>query len=218
MSLLENVVSQVLKSGLGSAAAQPQNTGLGGLLDSLLGSQAQVGGLVGQMAGGNNAQLAGALGSLLGGNQNMGAGQLGSVLGQVLGGQKQQGFNKKTLLIALLPVVLGYIQKNGGLSGMMNALSGSGLGQKAQAWIQSIDTDNNGLDIDDVKRLFGREEIEGVCRETGASETEVCQGIADLLPTVVNELTPNGTLDSEAQADAEISDMLSAFTKANTTK
>lgn len=223
MSLLQNIITQVAQNALTGGQTQQQNSGLGGMLGSVLGGQSQqnsgLSGMLGQVVasqlGGGQAQggLGGMLGSLLGGGQtrqNVPASDLGSVLGQVLGSQSAQqkgGFNKNTLLLALIPIVLGYIQKNGGLSGVLAKFQGSGLGNKAQSWV-NIDTDNDGLDTQDVMSLFGKDEINRACQQTGASETEVCQGIAELLPQVMNDLTPNGDLATENEANAEISQIL----------
>ena len=207
MSLLQNIVGQVLKNAIQTQPTQQPNanqSGLGGLLGSVLGSQ---------MGGRQSSGLESVLGGLLGNSrQNTSAGDLGSVLGSVLGqgglsrgGLPQQsgGFNKSTLLLALLPVVLAYIQKNGGLSGVLGKFSNNGMGNQAQSWV-NIDTDNDGIDAGDIQRLFGEQEIQAACAQTGASESEVCQGIAELLPKVVNDLTPQGDLSTEQQANDEI--------------
>ena len=200
--------------GLANSMGQSQQpssanqAGLGGLLGSVLGSQ---------MGGRQSSGLESVLGGLLGNSrQNTSAGDLGSLLGSVLGqggmargGLPQQsgGFNKSTLLLALLPVVLAYIQKNGGLSGVLGKFSNNGMGNKAQSWV-NIDTDNDGIDAGDIQRLFGEQEIQAACAQTGASESEVCQGIAELLPKVVNDLTPQGDLSTEQQANDEIAQIL----------
>ena len=225
MSLLQNIIAQVAQSTLNQntptgGQPQQQNSAIGTLLDSVLGSQTQqnttLSGVLGQVLG-NSQQtqngLSGVLSSLLGGgqtHQNIPARDLGSVLGQILSSQSAEqkgGFNKNTLLLALIPIVLGYIQKNGGLSGVLAKFQGSELASKAQSWV-NIDTDNDGLDAQDVMSLFGKDEINRACQQTGASETEVCQGIAKLLPQVMNDLTPNGNLATESEANAEINQIL----------
>lgn len=236
MSLLQNIVGQVLKNAIQTQPTQQPNvnqSGLGGLLGGLANSmgqsqqpsspnQAGLGGLLGsvlgsQMGGRQSSGLESVLGGLLGNSrQNTSAGDLGSVLGSVLGqgglargGLPQQsgGFNKSTLLLALLPVVLAYIQKNGGLSGVLGKFSNNGMGNKAQSWV-NIDADNDGIDAGDIQRLFGEQEIQAACAQTGASESEVCQGIAELLPKVVNDLTPQGDLSTEQEANDEIAQIL----------
>lgn len=229
MSLLENIVKQVAQNALNAnQSKQSQNQDvLGGLLGSVLGGQQSnqnsgLGGILGQVVasqlGGNqannqaNSGLGGLLGGLLGGQQQQtNPSDLGSVLGGLLGATNNNrssgGFNKNTLLLALLPVVLSYIQKNGGLSGVLAKFNGNGLGNKAQSWV-NVDTDNDGLDADDVLGLFGRDEINQVCEQTGASQNDVCQGIAELLPQVVNDLTPAGGLQHESEANQEIAEIL----------
>ena len=81
------------------------------------------------------------------------------------------------------------------------------MGNKAQSWV-NIDADNDGIDAGDILRLFGEQEIQAACAQTGASESEVCQGIAELLPKVVNDLTPQGDLSTEQQANDEIAQIL----------
>lgn len=110
MSLLQNIVGQVLKNAIQTQPTQQPNanqSGLGGLLGGLANSM----GRSQQPSSPNQAGLGGLLGNS---RQNTSAGDLGSVLGQgglARGGLPQQsgGFNKSTLLLALLPVVLAYI-------------------------------------------------------------------------------------------------------------
>lgn len=233
MSLLQSIVTQVVKNALtdnDQPRQQTQQGGLGGLLGGLTGqsqgnSNAGLGGILGQVAnqmGGSSASQSGGLGGLLGGILGGQSSQsrpqasptdLGSILGGVLGSQSAQrrsqgGFNKSTLLLALLPVVLAYIQSNGGLSGVLAKFQGNGLENKAQSWV-GIDTDNDGLDAQDILGLFGQDKVNEVCQQTGASQTEVCQGIAELLPQVVNDLTPHGDVQTdENEANQEISQIL----------
>lgn len=226
MSLLQSIVTQVVTNAISGNQPQQQG-GLGGLLGGLAGGQSNsgLGGMLGNVVasqmGGNqsNAGLGGLLGGLLGGQkQNQSAGDLGSILGSVLGSQSQAqsqggGFNKGMLLLALLPIVLGFIQSNGGLSGVLAKFSGNGLDSKAQSWV-NIDTDNDGLDAQDIMGLFGQDTINQACQQTGASQDQVCQGIAELLPQVVNDLTPQGNLQNEQEANNEISEILAQLQKA----
>ena len=232
MSLLQSIVTKVVQNALTTNQPQqpqsPQQGGLGGLLGGLSGNQANagLGGVLGSVVasqlGGNqaNSGLGGVLGSVLGGqnqNRNTSAGDLGSILGSVLGSQSQAqskagGFNKSTLLLALLPIVLAYIQQNGGLSGVLAKFSNNGLDNKAKSWV-NIDVDNDGIDAKDIMRLFGQEKISEVCQQTGADQDQVCQGIAELLPEVVNELTPQGNLQNEQEANNEISEILAQLKK-----
>lgn len=223
MSLLQNIIVQVAQNALTGNQPKPSQD-LGGLLGGLTGqSNNALGGLLGQVVAsqitGNQAQsgLGGLLGSMLGNQPQKQANpaDLGNILGQVLGSQTKKGeFNKSTLLLALLPIVLGYIQSNGGLSGVLTKFQGNGLDKKAQSWV-NIDVDNDGIDAGDIVRLFGQDTINQACEQTGASQNDVCQGIAELLPQVMNDLTPHGNVTTdESQANQEIAEILAQFQKA----
>lgn len=225
MSLLQSVLTQVLQSAVNNNQNTNQQTqnpsaDLGGLLGSVLGGQAQsqgsqggLGDLLGGVLGGqaqsqaNNSPLGGLLGGLLGGQNQTQNPNLGGLLGSVLGGGQSGGINKAALLAALLPIVLSFIQKNGGLSGVLAKLSGQGMDQKVQSWV-NVDQDNDGIDAADVQRLFGDSEIANACQATGASQEQVCQGIAELLPQVVDGLTPTGDLQAEQSVNDEIDQLL----------
>lgn len=234
MSLLQNIVGEVLKTAVQNQQSVPNqaqnqsNSGLGGLIGGIASAVGQssnqsgdnnaLGGLLGGVLGSNTqgGALESVLGGLLGGqNTNANPSDLGGVLAGVLGGSKGQfaqnlGSNKGVLLVALLPVVLSFIQKNGGLGGVLGKFSANGLDDKAKSWV-NLDTDNDGLDAGDVARLFDdqQEQIEQVCQKTGVGKSEAYQGIADLLPKVMSDLTPNGDLSDENQANDEISQILS---------
>lgn len=199
MSLLQNLVVGAIQNSL-NQNSQPSNQGLGGLL----------GGLAGQLPGQTqNAGLGGVLGQVLGGQRQNSPADLGGILGQVLGTTQGRGNNKSALMVALLPLVLGYIQKNGGLSGMLGKMQALGLSGEAQSWVAK--GGNRALGADKVQHLFDNQDIEQVCQATGASRDSVCQGLAELLPNVVNELTPKGDLTDEPVANSEIGDILAHF-------
>lgn len=223
MSLLQSIVTQVVQNAVqDDQRIHQQQGGLDGLIGGLMGQNQNkntslLDGVLGQVLGNQgNSQggLGGLLGGLLGGGsqtRQASPTDLGDVLGSLLGSHSkihQGGFNKSSLLLALLPIVLGYIQKNGGLSGVFTKFQGNGLGSQAKSWM-SIDVDNDGIDADDVARLFGNKEIDEVVNKTGASELEVRQGIAELLPKIVNDLTPHGSAEvDEREANAEIDQIL----------
>ncbi len=120
MTNLSNIVEILAKQALGANQQSNQSQGgLGGILGSVLGQ-----------LGGNNQQSAqGGLGDIL-----------GSVLGQ-LGGQQQRSAagasGTQSLLIAVLPLVLAWIQKQGGLQGALDKLKGQGLTSQVDDWVST---------------------------------------------------------------------------------
>lgn len=228
MSLLGNLVSQVARRAMDPEDAQrnpvnqrinPRRTGgLGDILGSVLSGGNQSAGYNPQQyerrSADNGFGLDDIIGGLTGGKQrggmSSGTGGLGDILGSVLGGQTTRGgFGGKGMLIAaLMPMVLSWIKRNGGLSGALSKITGMGYEKQARSWLSTNELNDN-LDPNDINRLFDDSEIQQVAAHTGANEIEVRQGLAELLPEVMNQLTPNGNLDNEPEANEEIDQIIS---------
>ncbi|WP_201531094.1 MULTISPECIES: YidB family protein [unclassified Psychrobacter] len=228
MSLLGNLVSQVARSAMDPKDAQrnpvnqrinPRRTGgLGDILGSVLGGSNQSAGYNPQQyerrSADNGFGLDDIIGGLTGGKQrggmSSGTGGLGDILGSVLVGQTTRGgFGGKGMLIAaLMPMILSWIKRNGGLSGALSKITGMGYEKQARSWLSTNELNDN-LDPNDINRLFDDSEIQQVAAHTGANEIEVRQGLAELLPEVMNQLTPNGNLDNEPEANEEIDQIIS---------
>ncbi|MBP2280131.1 uncharacterized protein YidB (DUF937 family) [Psychrobacter sp. PL19] len=236
MSLLGNLVSQVARSAIDSEDAQrnpinqritPRRTGgLGDILGGVLtGSRNQPRDYNPQQydrQADNGFGLDDILGGLIAGNSSgnsdgnqrgsisAGSGGLGDILGSVLGGQGNKGgFGGKGMLVAaLMPMVLSWIQRNGGLSGALSKIIGLGYDNQARSWMSNQELNDN-LDPNEINRLFDEQEIQQVAAHTGANEMEVRQGLSELLPEVMNQLTPQGNLDNETEANQEIDQIIS---------
>ena len=227
MSLLGNLITQVARQAMDPEDAkrnpinqrvEPRRTGgLGDILGSVLGGSSVQSNTSAPSGGGFGMDdiLGSVLKSQMGGSNAGGAGGLGSILGSVLGGgntggtaRSGMGGGKGMLVAALMPIVLSWIQRNGGLSGALSKIQGMGNSNQVQSWM-STDQENENLDPNEIDRLFDSQEIQQVAQQTGADESEVRQGISELLPEVFNQLTPTGGLDKEQEANNEINEILS---------
>lgn len=219
MSLLGNLVTQAVSQAMDSQDTKrnPVNKGvessstggLGDILGSVLGDNSNK--QANSSTQDNGFGLDDIVGGMLGGQSGGATGGLGSILGSVLGGGNTaagSGSSKSILVAALIPIALNWIQSNGGLSGALNKVQQMGFGSEVQSWM-STEQQNQKLDPNQITQLFDQKEINQVSQQTGADETEVRQGLAELLPEVVNQLTPNGGLDQEQQANSEINEILS---------
>ena len=141
-----------------------------------------------QVLGGNNNQggsggLADMLGGLLGGGgqqQQGGAGGLGDLLGGLLGGGQAQQAGT---------------QVAGGLGGLIDLLNNSGLGDQVQSWIGT--GENQTVSAEQIQATLGQADTLGqIAQDAGVSEQEAAGGLAELLPGLINKLTPNGQIDA----------------------
>ncbi len=239
MGLLTSLVTQVAQSAIQSkmgqskmgGQSQADMGGLGNIFGNVLG-----GGVQQPQMQSNGFGLDDIIGMAMNQNQGMSqGGVLGQVLGSVLGGrmggglsggmgnnvgvnqfpQSQSGFGGKGMLMAaLLPIALMFIQRNGGLSGAFNKIQNMGFGHQANSWM-SADQSNQPLDANDINQLFDNDELAQVAAQTGVEQSEVRQSMAELLPQLFDNLTPNGDTQTESQANKEISDILAQLGKAN---
>lgn len=199
MTNLSNIVEILAKQALGANQQSNQSQGgLGGILGSVLGQ-----------LGGNNQQSAqGGLGGIL-----------GSVLGQ-LGGHQQRSAagasGRQSLLIAVLPLVLAWIQKQGGLQGALDKLKGQGLTSQVEDWVSTGLGENAQVQPDQVQNLFDDADVEQVAQQTQTPKSAIYGAIASVLPQVIDSLTPQGgnTNPQEANNDIQqVMNLVSGFLK-----
>lgn len=170
-----------------------------GLLDSVLGNvlgsalrqgQTQPSQGAGMDAGLMAALLPVVLSMLKG--QQGGAGGLGDVLGNVLGGGR--------------PAPAGGMGGFGGLGELLEQFQRAGLGQQASSWVST--GRNMPISADDIGRVFGNDMLAQIARQAGVSPRDASAGLAELLPRLIDGLTPQGCLPDRMQLDAGLDDLL----------
>jgi len=186
MTDLTNIVEILAKQALGGQ--QQSQGGLGGILGSVL-------------SGGQQQSQQNGLGGIL-----------GSVLGNLTGGQQQApqantGFNASSLLIAVVPLVLGWIQQNGGLQGALAKLHGAGLGSQVQSWVDPSQG-NSGVNVGQIQSLFGDQQVEQVAQQANVPTNEVYGAISTVLPQIIDSLTPQGDSTNHNEANGDIQNVL----------
>lgn len=135
----------------------------------------------GDTGGGGGGGLGDILGDVLGGGAGAGGrrggGGLGDVLGGALGGGSRSG---------------GAGGGMGGLGELLEQFQRAGLGRQAQSWVST--GANAAIGPAEVEQVFGHETLGDIARQAGLSEQETAQGLAQLLPEVVDKVTPDGTV------------------------
>ena len=136
--------------------------------------------------GGLGGGLGGVLGSVFGGNADAGEG--GARGGSPVGGS--------ALLAMLLPLAMQWVQRNGGIGALLERFRQKGYSQQAASWVST--GENEPLDPQAVSEVIGTEELSRLSQQLGASDEEVAGGLARILPQVVDRLTPQGDVPSDA--------------------
>jgi uncharacterized protein YidB (DUF937 family) len=131
-------------------------------------------------------------------------GLLDSLLGGLMqGGQgsPQQGNSGMgamggAALAAVVPVVLQLLQRNGGLSGMLQQMQQTGYGQQAQSWIGT--GQNQSIPPDAISQIFGQGQLSQIAQQLGMSHQEAASTMAQALPQVVDHMTPQGSVPADS--------------------
>jgi len=112
-------------------------------------------------------------------------GLLGSVMGGMFGGaQQQQPTNP------LLAIALQMLQQNGGLQGILAKAQQAGYGEQVQSWIGT--GQNMPIDAGALSQIFGHGQLGQIAQQLGVSQEEAAGGLAQMLPQVVDQMTPQG--------------------------
>ncbi len=107
--------------------------------------------------------------------------------GGLLGGQ---GGNQNAL-----SAVLSMVNNHpGGLPGLLSAFQQNGLSGAVSSWVSS--GPNQPVSGTDVQSALGSSQIQEVASKLGVPPEMASTVVAQLLPTVVDHLTPNGQVPS----------------------
>ena len=143
-----------------------------------------------------DGMLGNVLGGMLGGNQQGGGGPLGSILGRLGGmGGNQPGMGQSIGGAAFMALALQLLQQNGGLSGVLDKFRGAGLGQHADSWVSA--GHNLPITGDQIQDALGGGQLGQLARRFGLSTEQASDGLAQLMPELVNQMTPAGEVPAD---------------------
>lgn len=128
-------------------------------------------------------------------------GLLDSVVGALAGGQA--GGNN-----ALLETVLQLINnpQTGGLAGLIQSFQQGGLAEIVNSWVST--GANLPISPEQIQQVFGNSSLQGLAAQLGVTPEQASGSLADLLPQVVDQLTPNGQLPQGGDLMAQGLDLL----------
>lgn len=170
-----------------------------GLLDDLLaglGGQGRAGQSMGQPVDQPRTQAGGGMGNIMmallpvvlamlanrggsapqvsaGQRPDSSAGGLGDLIGAVFGGSRGAA-------------------GTGGLGELLSQLQRAGFGEQAKSWVGR--GQNMSLPPEAMEQVFGRGGVAEIARRAGVSEADATRGLSQLLPEVVDRVTPEGSV------------------------
>lgn len=94
----------------------------------------------------------------------------------------------------LLMFALQMLQQNGGLNAMLGRLQQAGLGNQANSWVGT--GENMPVSPDALSNVFGGDQLDALAQQAGLSRQDAAGGLASLLPELINQLTPQGRVET----------------------
>jgi uncharacterized protein YidB (DUF937 family) len=85
----------------------------------------------------------------------------------------------------------------GGLGGLLNKLQQGGLANTANSWVGS--EQNQPVSPNQLGSALGPSIIKMLAQKSGLSEEEITKQVSQVLPGIVDKLTPNGRLPTAAE-------------------
>ncbi|HTD90661.1 MAG TPA: YidB family protein [Burkholderiales bacterium] len=128
-------------------------------------------------------------------------GLLDSILGSVLGGGNGQSQNsgQAALINAVIQMVANRGGGAGGLAGLVQSLTQGGLGHAANSWVGT--GQNVPVSPDQITSALGGVNDGGVLAQlaqaAGMSHGEAASGLSQILPGLVDKLTPDGQVPQQ---------------------
>lgn len=193
MGLLEQVLGSVLG---GRSGGGMMGGGLGGALGGGLGGRSGGGGMSpimmavlallaqkamsGRGSSGGLGDLLGGGGGGLGGLLGGGSGGLGGLLGGSGGGLN------------------GGILANG-LGGLLDSFQRSGHGDIASSWVGT--GENRSIAPNQLEEALGPDTVSELSQQTGMPQQDLLSQLSQVLPGVVDQLTPEGRLPRQDELD-----------------
>lgn len=106
-------------------------------------------------------------------------GLLDGLLGGIIGG-------------GMASIVKDVLDKHGGVAGVVNEFQTKGLGETVKSWVAT--GPNKAISPDEVNKVFGAEQLAAMAQKAGMSVDDLKAKLAEILPTAIDKLTPDGAL------------------------
>jgi len=141
-------------------------------------------------------------------------GMLDDLLGQNLGAVAQTAMKNPQVMSAILSLLSskqGSIGGPGGLAGLVQAFQGQGMGDMISSWIST--GPNPPATAAHVTKAIGPDTLSQFAAQAGIPQGEAGGLLASLLPSVIDQLTPQGKVPESNDLESSLGSLLSGFMK-----
>lgn len=97
----------------------------------------------------------------------------------------------------------------GGLGGLVSAFQGKGMGDMIASWVST--GPNPAISASQISDVLGPDTLKQFAAKAGVSNGEAGGLLASLLPTVIDQLTPQGKVPEANALESALGSLLSGF-------
>jgi uncharacterized protein YidB (DUF937 family) len=120
---------------------------------------------------------------------------LNDILGKLGGQQGQQGG------VSAITKLFG----GNGLQGIMSTMQSNGMGQQVSSWVGT--GQNLPVSGADIQNMMNPQMLAQMAERQGMSPEQMCDHIAQALPGLVDQATPNGQVPKQASSMDALTDV-----------
>ena len=133
-----------------------------------------------------------------------------AIAGQVIGALRNSGNGGAAG--GLMEAIGGLINnpQTGGLPGLISEFEQKGLGSAMQSWIGT--GQNASITPDQLHSVLGSDQLQAIAAKLGLPMGDVANHLAQFLPQIINQITPNGAVPHASALDDAVG-MLKGFLK-----
>lgn len=110
---------------------------------------------------------------------------------------------------ALIGALSGLLQQNGGLQGLANKFSQGGAGNVFGSWVGM--GENQSISSAQIQQVLGSDQVRALAAKIGIDPNQASGLLAEYLPKVVDKLTPQGTVDPNANHQQSLANLIPAL-------
>ena len=110
-----------------------------------------------------------------------------SILNGILGG---------VLGAAATNLVKSYVEKSGGVQGIVSKFEQGGLGDVAKSWVST--GKNLPVNSEQIQKALGNDQISQIAGSLGIPSDKLTAQLSKHLPGFIDKLTPNGKIENKA--------------------
>jgi uncharacterized protein YidB (DUF937 family) len=111
--------------------------------------------------------------------------------------------------------ILQMIQNHpGGVSGLVQSFHSNGLGGLVNSWIGT--GANQPISSDQIQQVLGSSQVQALAAKLGISPEQASSTLSQLLPTVMDKLSPNGAVPEQSNLLQMGENFLASLNKSGT--